>query len=263
MPFNSSYPTVNLDSDDDSMDESQPNSPSYRAYSPPPPQSPPVDGYVSPAYNPTSPAYTPPSPASNPTSPVQSDEETPPDWMEQDAQQLSEDREDWMPHSGPILEGQPMPDISDDDETQTPEGQQYCTTNESLEEPEDKTCAALPKIAASQLEGDGSANSPFDIAGLEAQEAKNRKLQGFLTRMETLEQFLLCPITHELMKDPVIGSDGHAYERCAIQQWRAANKTSPITRESDFYIQGTNWVLRRMLGDYNVSREKFLELYHS
>lgn len=29
----------------------------------------------------------------------------------------------------------------------------------------------------------------------------------------------LCPITFELMIDPVIASDGHTYERSAIEKW--------------------------------------------
>ena len=29
----------------------------------------------------------------------------------------------------------------------------------------------------------------------------------------------LCPITHELPLDPVTATDGHVYERSAIEQW--------------------------------------------
>jgi hypothetical protein len=39
-----------------------------------------------------------------------------------------------------------------------------------------------------------------------------------------------CPITCDLMKDPVMTSDGHTYERDAIQEWfDLGNKTSPRT----------------------------------
>jgi len=37
----------------------------------------------------------------------------------------------------------------------------------------------------------------------------------------------LCPITHELMNDPVIAADGHTYERTAIGRWLKTNTTSP------------------------------------
>uniref|UniRef100_A0A6C0E6Q6 U-box domain-containing protein n=1 Tax=viral metagenome TaxID=1070528 RepID=A0A6C0E6Q6_9ZZZZ len=39
-----------------------------------------------------------------------------------------------------------------------------------------------------------------------------------------------CPISYEVMKDPVICSDGHSYERSAIQEWfDRGNNTSPKT----------------------------------
>jgi len=28
-----------------------------------------------------------------------------------------------------------------------------------------------------------------------------------------------CPITHEVMVDPVVAQDGHTYERQAIEEW--------------------------------------------
>uniref|UniRef100_A0A8C5PR84 WD repeat, SAM and U-box domain-containing protein 1 n=1 Tax=Leptobrachium leishanense TaxID=445787 RepID=A0A8C5PR84_9ANUR len=39
----------------------------------------------------------------------------------------------------------------------------------------------------------------------------------------------LCPITCEVMKDPVIASDGYSYERTAIESWISAKRTSPMT----------------------------------
>ncbi|XP_069009819.1 WD repeat, SAM and U-box domain-containing protein 1-like [Embiotoca jacksoni] len=46
---------------------------------------------------------------------------------------------------------------------------------------------------------------------------------------EAPDEFL-CPITRELMKDPVIAADGYSYERESIENWiRGKNKTSPMT----------------------------------
>ncbi|XP_074550386.1 WD repeat, SAM and U-box domain-containing protein 1-like [Halichoeres trimaculatus] len=46
---------------------------------------------------------------------------------------------------------------------------------------------------------------------------------------EVPDEFL-CPITRELMKDPVIAADGYSYERDSIESWiRGKNKTSPMT----------------------------------
>jgi len=39
----------------------------------------------------------------------------------------------------------------------------------------------------------------------------------------------LCPITCELMMDPVIASDGFSYERIAIERWFSSNRNSPLT----------------------------------
>lgn len=45
----------------------------------------------------------------------------------------------------------------------------------------------------------------------------------------TPEPFL-CPITFEIMRDPVICADGHTYERTAIEHWFSReNRTSPLT----------------------------------
>lgn len=43
---------------------------------------------------------------------------------------------------------------------------------------------------------------------------------------------LYCPITHELMRDPVVASDGYSYEAEAISKWLSSGKdTSPMTNE--------------------------------
>ena len=48
-------------------------------------------------------------------------------------------------------------------------------------------------------------------------------------RRHGLKQDLRCPITLEVMADPVIASDGHSYEREAIQRWFQTHRTSPLT----------------------------------
>ena len=41
----------------------------------------------------------------------------------------------------------------------------------------------------------------------------------------------LCPITHDIMRDPVSTADGHTYERKAIARWLESRRTSPKTNE--------------------------------
>ncbi len=39
----------------------------------------------------------------------------------------------------------------------------------------------------------------------------------------------LCPISLQVMNDPVTTADGHAYERVHIEAWLQTNNTSPST----------------------------------
>mmetsp|Transcript_29258 Transcript_29258/g.46704 ORF Transcript_29258/g.46704 Transcript_29258/m.46704 type:complete len:88 (+) Transcript_29258:930-1193(+) len=41
----------------------------------------------------------------------------------------------------------------------------------------------------------------------------------------------LCPITDDIMTDPVVAEDGKTYERSAIAQWFQNSDISPITQE--------------------------------
>ena len=41
----------------------------------------------------------------------------------------------------------------------------------------------------------------------------------------------LCPITLEIMTDPVIASDGHTYERDAITKWIRSKGKSPMIQK--------------------------------
>ena len=40
---------------------------------------------------------------------------------------------------------------------------------------------------------------------------------------------LLCPLTHELMVDPVMTQGGHTYERVVIERWLTTHNTDPLT----------------------------------
>uniref|UniRef100_A0A8C9B774 WD repeat, SAM and U-box domain-containing protein 1 n=1 Tax=Phocoena sinus TaxID=42100 RepID=A0A8C9B774_PHOSS len=61
-----------------------------------------------------------------------------------------------------------------------------------------------------------------------------RKIEELRTKMKTLSSEIpdefICPITRELMKDPVIASDGYSYEKEAMENWISKKKrTSPMT----------------------------------
>jgi cold shock CspA family protein len=50
-------------------------------------------------------------------------------------------------------------------------------------------------------------------------------------RDDDVPEEFLCPITFEMMTDPVIAADGHTYERRAIEAWFSRARTSPVTNE--------------------------------
>lgn len=71
----------------------------------------------------------------------------------------------------------------------------------------------------------------------------------------TIPNEFLCPITCEIMKDPVCASDGYTYERKAIEEWLTKKQTSPIMNVS---IHGTqlypNKVLKMLIDKYVQQR---------
>lgn len=42
----------------------------------------------------------------------------------------------------------------------------------------------------------------------------------------------LCPITHDVMIDPVVSADGYTYERSAIARWFETSRKSPVTGQA-------------------------------
>lgn len=59
------------------------------------------------------------------------------------------------------------------------------------------------------------------------EETVKREVEKQLNENENLR----CPITHTLLLDPVVASDGRTYERRAIETWLHKHKTSPFTRK--------------------------------
>ena len=57
--------------------------------------------------------------------------------------------------------------------------------------------------------------------------------------MDELPPEIFCPITTEIMVDPVVTADGHTYERSAIVKWLLKKATSPLTGEPLAHIQLT------------------------
>ena len=47
--------------------------------------------------------------------------------------------------------------------------------------------------------------------------------------VDNLPYEFCCPITQDLLIDPVLAADGFTYERAAITKWLAINSSSPMT----------------------------------
>lgn len=50
------------------------------------------------------------------------------------------------------------------------------------------------------------------------------------TAESLFSQSFFCPLTLQVMKDPVIDHEGNSYEKEAIENWLSKNSTSPVTR---------------------------------
>ena len=59
----------------------------------------------------------------------------------------------------------------------------------------------------------------------------------------------LCPIMYELFREPVVASDGHTYEREAIEKWLKTRNTSPRNGEPISGLLVANLNLKKLLQD--------------
>merc|ERR1712212_139614 len=85
------------------------------------------------------------------------------------------------------------------------------------------------------------------------------KKTTIIERPEDENDAFRCPITQEIMKDPVMASDGHSYEENAIRAWYDKEPTSPMTREALQPNFTRNHALRNAIQIYlstRKSREK-------
>ena len=55
------------------------------------------------------------------------------------------------------------------------------------------------------------------------------KVDEKLALIAGMEKLFLCPIKKEIMKDPVVASDGYSYEKSSIKQWLKTRGMSPVT----------------------------------
>jgi len=65
----------------------------------------------------------------------------------------------------------------------------------------------------------------------------------------------ICPITTEVMAEPVMAADGHSYERRQIERWLTTKSTSPLTGgELEHLFLTPNHSLRRMIREWQEAQ---------
>lgn len=94
----------------------------------------------------------------------------------------------------------------------------------------------------------------------------DKKIEAMLMRIEEFQRLcqdkqsikypaeFYCPLTLDIMKEPVIAADGHSYEKVAIEEWLRINSTSPQTNKllSDKRLI-PNHNLRKMIEDFEAT----------
>ena len=104
-------------------------------------------------------------------------------------------------------------------------------------EAEDSTAPAAPAVPAapSPQQVGVPTNLLPAVAQLQQQQAAagswQQQLLGEAHDAEELNE-LSCPITCELMQDPVVAADGMTYEKVAIERWLESHATSPMSGEA-------------------------------
>jgi hypothetical protein len=77
-----------------------------------------------------------------------------------------------------------------------------------------------------------------------ASATKTNRMKGMKIRDE-----FICPITYELMRDPVVASDGHTYEKAAIEKWLKHHQISPRNGEPMASLTIPNMNMKKLIQD--------------
>jgi len=124
-----------------------------------------------------------------------------------------------------------------------------------LERLEAEAAIALAVTAKEKVEAEAIAMALEEAArkgaALEAAEEAAKEEAAKEADADEPPDDLICPITQELMNDPVIAADGHTYERVAIERWLKTNTTSPKSGdELEMTAIFPNHLVRRMIREW-------------
>lgn len=89
------------------------------------------------------------------------------------------------------------------------------------------------------------------LRAIEDEERKKRRLEEVGLGGMSLPDAFHCPVTMEVMRDPVVASDGHSYERQTLLTLLRTTARSPLTRARlDPRVVVSNINLRKRIRDY-------------
>ena len=116
------------------------------------------------------------------------------------------------------------------------------------------TLAAEALAAAAPTEATATATAAPMLTGFSVLPAAKPNPQP--APLEELPEDFVCPITQELMCDPVIASDGHTYERSALERWLQSKMTSPKSGvELEHALLFPNHLVRGMIREWQEGRQ--------
>jgi U-box domain/FHA domain len=88
-----------------------------------------------------------------------------------------------------------------------------------------------------------------ESAAVAASETPNKEGGVFLRGRRLRDEFI-CPITCELLREPVVASDGHTYEKEALKRWMSSRQISPRNGAPITQIIIDNLNLKKLIVDY-------------
>jgi len=128
----------------------------------------------------------------------------------------------------------------------------FSTTIEGLQQALERAAAA--KVPESATE---HAMARAKLASLRDAEEKRLQRLGLGSLSPPAE--FLCPITKEPMRSPFVASDGHSYEREALEELLRVDARSPLTREPLLPHIFPNHNLKTRMREYAAEAEMFAQ----
>lgn len=95
---------------------------------------------------------------------------------------------------------------------------------------------------------------------------ENEKRSSVLDKTnDEAPEFLICPLSYEVMRDPVFTADGHTFERHVIEEWLRDHDTNPMTNSTMAHKELTpNFAIREACAAYrqqNPSNAESIKRY--